>query len=196
MCDFVFMMHGHANEAVRLEALGDERDARDRDLLRPLSLGLGVTAASAATHPYAATKGSSSGCAATRSAAIEPSRQLPPRSLRGYALVYCEDFRGSQLPRGWFKFDGVPGGDPSGMFLPSHVKVAGGLLRLNTYRDAEANHNWATGGVCQCGLARTYGAYFVRSRGTSAATTTSSCSGRPRTSGLPRSTSTRPARAR
>ena len=132
-----------------------------------LLLGIGVTTASAATQPLLAKKSAPSGCSAGSLAHTEPSGALPPRSVRGYHLAYCNDFRGSQLPAGWSKFDGVPGGDPGGMFLPSHVLIAGGLLRLNTSRDASAGNNWATGGTCQCSVARTYGAYFVRSRVTS-----------------------------
>jgi hypothetical protein len=54
------------------------------------------------------------------------------------------------------------------MFVPSHVVVANGMLNLNTYRDPANNNGWATGGLCQCGVARIYGAYFVRSRVTGA----------------------------
>jgi beta-glucanase (GH16 family) len=43
------------------------------------------------------------------------------------------------------------------------VTQSGGLLSINTYKDAANNGNWATGGVCQCAIAQTYGAYFVRS---------------------------------
>lgn len=133
-----------------------------------LLLGIGVTTASAAAQTHVAKKSAPSGCrSAGASAHAEPSNALPMRSLRGYVLAYCNDFLGSQLPAGWSKFDGVPGGDPGGMFLPSHVRVAGGLLRLNTSRDALAGHKWATGGTCQCSIARTYRAYFVRSRVTS-----------------------------
>jgi hypothetical protein len=105
-----------------------------------------------------------SGCGLQGSDSTEPSGQLPPRQMHGYTLAYCNDFRGSNLSWGWGKFSGVPGGDPSGMFEPSHVVVADGMLELNTYRDPENDNRWATGGLCQCGVARTYGAYFVRSR--------------------------------
>ena len=105
-----------------------------------------------------------SGCSVQGAARSEPSHQLPPHAMRGYRLAYCNDFRGSKLSAGWGKFSGVPGGDPSGMFEPSHVVVANGMLNLNTYRDPALNNAWATGGLCQCGVARTYGAYFVRSR--------------------------------
>jgi hypothetical protein len=105
-----------------------------------------------------------SGCGTQGTTRNEVSSQLPPRRLRGYTLAYCNDFRGSNLSRGWGRFSGVPGGDPSGMFVPSHVVVENGMLTLNTYRDPANNNGWATGGLCQCGVAHTYGAYFVRSR--------------------------------
>jgi hypothetical protein len=84
--------------------------------------------------------------------------------LRGYTRDYCNDFRGSQLSQGWSKFSGVPGGDPSGMFEPSHVVVAGGALQLITSHDQSLGGRWATGGTCLCGRPQTYGAIFVRSR--------------------------------
>jgi hypothetical protein len=127
-----------------------------------------TTAAQAASSPAAsshlARHWAPSGCGIQGAARTEPSGQMPPRKLLGYTLAYCNDFRGSTLSSGWGKFSGVPGGDPSGMFEPSHVVVHSGMLTLNTYRDPSDNNNWATGGLCQCGVARTYGAYFVRSR--------------------------------
>jgi len=107
-----------------------------------------------------------SGCGAQGAVRNEPSAQLPPRrhAIGGYTLAYCNDFRGSNLTGGWGKFSGVPGGDPSGFFDPSHVVVQNGMLTLNTYRDPSNNNGWATGGLCQCGVARTYGTYYVRSR--------------------------------
>jgi beta-glucanase (GH16 family) len=50
------------------------------------------------------------------------------------------------------------------MFALSHVVVSNGVLSLNTFKDPLFKNIWVTGGLCQCGLARTYGAYFVRSR--------------------------------
>ena len=106
------------------------------------------------------------GCATAATAPEEPSHQAPPsvHFLRGYVRVYCTDFLGQNLPSGWMRFDGIPGGDPSGLFVRSHVVVSAGFLSLNTTRDPEHDNQWATGGVCQCALGRTYGAYFVRSR--------------------------------
>jgi len=96
----------------------------------------------------------------------DPSGRVPPGAseMAGYTLDYVNDFTGTSLPTGWAAYDGVPSGDPGGQFASSHVSVSGGLLRLSTWRDSAYANQWATGGVCQCGLGRTYGAYFVRSR--------------------------------
>jgi beta-glucanase (GH16 family) len=106
------------------------------------------------------------GCDATALAPSEPSRKAPPPSnwLAGATRVYCSDFPGTELPGGWGKFSGVPGGDPAGYFDPSHVVVDQGMLSLLTARESRINNRWATGGVCHCGVAQTYGTYLVRSR--------------------------------
>ena len=68
------------------------------------------------------------------------------------------------MPAGWNVFTGIPAGDPGGQFGAKHVVVTNGLLELNTWRDPTFQNRWVTGGLCQCGLGKTYGAYFVRSR--------------------------------
>ena len=96
----------------------------------------------------------------------EPSGVSPPgaHSLSGYDLSYVTDFAGTSLPFGWTDFNGTPGSDPSSRWASSHVVVSGGLLQLNTWQDPAYNNLWVSGGVCQCGVVRTYGAYFVRSK--------------------------------
>jgi len=96
----------------------------------------------------------------------EPSGMAPPGvdALPGYTLSYMNEFFGSSLPVGWDVFTGVPGGDPGGQFAANHVVVDGGLLHLNTWKDPKYQKRWVTGGLCQCGLAQSYRAYFVRSR--------------------------------
>lgn len=100
----------------------------------------------------------------TCSTKMGPSGALPATKLSGYTLAYCTQFTGTKLPKGWSKFAGVPGGDPTGLFVRSHVKVKDGELRLLTYRDVHKHDIWATGGSCLCALGETYGAFFVRSR--------------------------------
>lgn len=99
----------------------------------------------------------------------EPSGKAPPgpEALKGYSLSYVTNFPGTTLPAGWDVFTGVPGGDPGGQFGSAHVVVRNGMLQLSTWKDPTYKDKWVTGGVCQCGLSQTYGAYFVRSRVTS-----------------------------
>jgi hypothetical protein len=96
----------------------------------------------------------------------QPSGMAPPGryALPGYNLSYEYEFNGTTLPPGWDVFTGVPSGDPGGRFASSHVVVSGGLLQLNTWQDPAYGNRWITGGLCQCGVSKTYGAYFVRSR--------------------------------
>ncbi len=105
--------------------------------------------------------------------ASEPSGYAPPSAsaLAGYTQSYVSDFTGSSLPSGWYAYSGTPGGDPGGQFGSAHVSVSNGLLSLNTYQDPAYNNEWVTGGLCQCGLPHTYGAFFVRSRVTGAGPT-------------------------
>jgi len=100
----------------------------------------------------------------------EPSGLAPPApwAMPGYSRTYVADFTRGLNPYLWAKFSGEPGGDPAGLFVRSHVKIVGGELRLETYRDAADHRRWATGGVCLCGVPATYGAFFVRSRETRA----------------------------
>jgi Glycosyl hydrolases family 16 len=100
----------------------------------------------------------------------EPSGMAPPDpgALAGYTQSYVTDFAGSSLPSGWEVFTGNPGGDPGAQWGASHVTVSDGTLDLNTWKDPAYGNEWVTGGLCQCGVAQTYGAYFVRSRVTGA----------------------------
>ena len=96
----------------------------------------------------------------------EPSGLAPPSSndLPGYSLTYMNDFTGTSIPAGWSTYDGQPGGDPGAQWSSSHVVVGSGILSLNAWQDPAFGNSWVTGGLCQCGVAKTYGAYFVRSR--------------------------------
>lgn len=101
-------------------------------------------------------------------AVSQPSGWGPPSAsaIRGYRLAYVTEFNGHTLPQGWMAFAGSPGSDPGSRWAPSHVAVTNGLLRIETFRDSRFGNEWVSGGVCQCGRPRTYGAYFVRSRAT------------------------------
>lgn len=104
----------------------------------------------------------------------EPSGEAPPgpTAMTGYKRTYVNDFTGTKVPSDWNVYAGAPGsGDPGSQWAANHVVVSGGLLQLNTWQDPAFGGKWVTGGVCQCGLTSTYGAYFVRSRVTGAGPT-------------------------
>jgi hypothetical protein len=122
------------------------------------------TAATASVHH------ASNPCGSPARSSDEPSGLLPlkPTEFRGWTRVYCTDFRGTRLPKGWQRFSGVPKGDPVSLWARSHVSVHDGMLVLGTWRDGRYGGRWTSGGVCQCGHPMLYGAFFVRSRLTAA----------------------------
>lgn len=78
--------------------------------------------------------------------------------------VFADDFTGSGLGRNWFAYTGVPGGDPAGLFDPSRVRIAGGVLTIGSGFDP-ARRKWVTGGVSNRNrLRQAYGKYQVRFR--------------------------------
>ena len=104
----------------------------------------------------------------------EPSQLAPttPQALAGFVRTYVNDFTGAALPEGWDVYGGNPGGDPGAQFGPGHVSILHGLLQLSAWPDPAYGGEWVTGGLCQCGHAQTYGAYFVRTRVTGPGPTT------------------------
>ena len=98
--------------------------------------------------------------------ATEPSGFAPPgpTAIPGFALRYVNNFNGTTVPTGWTVFTGTPSGAPGGQFGSAHVIVSHGELQLNTWPDPKYQNRWVTGGLCHCGMVRSYGAYFVRSR--------------------------------
>jgi hypothetical protein len=98
----------------------------------------------------------------------EPSHIAPPpaNAMKGYNRIYVNDFHTWLPPTMWFLFQGVPKGDPSGLFEPSHVQVKGGMLEISTYKDPAYGDTWVSGGAGLYGIHPTYGAFFVRSRQT------------------------------
>jgi outer membrane protein OmpA-like peptidoglycan-associated protein len=96
----------------------------------------------------------------------QPSGEAPPAptGFPGYIQTYVNNFTGTSLPAGWGVFTGMASGDPGSQWGSAHVVVANGMLSLNTWQDPAYGNNWVSGGLCQCESAKTYGAYFVRSR--------------------------------
>ena len=137
-----------------------------------ISMG-GASFAGATTHrPHSSSHPPGSAASVTFPTGLpdanEPSGVAPPSStaLPGFVERYVTDFTGSSLPAGWSVFSGTASGDPGSQWAATHVSVSGGLLSLNAWRDPSYGGQWVTGGLCQCDVASTYGAYFVRSRET------------------------------
>jgi hypothetical protein len=100
----------------------------------------------------------------------EPSYFAPPGpgAMVGYKQTYVTDFTKKLNTQDWFYFRGIPEGDPSGRFDSYHVAVNHGLLKIGTWRDPRFGNQWVSGGAGLYGLPSTYGAYFIRSRETTA----------------------------
>jgi Glycosyl hydrolases family 16 len=82
----------------------------------------------------------------------------PPGSVAGWRLTYSTDFPGNSLPSGWLAYNGQPGGDQFGTWVPSNVSVSGGAMHLMATSSAQ-------GGVQFYGNPQTYGMYLVRMKG-------------------------------
>jgi hypothetical protein len=94
-----------------------------------------------------------------------PRGGMPTSEPRGWHRVFADDFaRGLSASR-WGRYSGQPGGDPGGLWAPSHVVVRNGILNLETYRDPRFGGRWVSGGVSSApALKQTYGKYEVRFR--------------------------------
>jgi beta-glucanase (GH16 family) len=89
----------------------------------------------------------------------------PPSQSGPWKRVFFDHFRHGLRPSRWGRYNGHPGGDPGGLWSPSHVVVSHGLLNLETYRDPRFGGRWVSGGVSSAlGLSQTYGKYEVRMR--------------------------------
>jgi Glycosyl hydrolases family 16 len=105
---------------------------------------------------------------ATASASASPHQAVgtggdgtsPPGSVAGWRLTYSTDFPGNSLPSGWLAYNGEPGGDPAGNWVPSNVSVSGGAMHLMATSSGQA-------GLQFYGNPQTYGMYLVRMKGDS-----------------------------
>ena len=89
----------------------------------------------------------------------------PPAHLRGWKLVFSDNFDRGLNSRRWGRYSGQPGGDPGGWWDPSHVVVRRGILELRTYRDPRFGNRWVSGGLSSAyGLKQRYGKYLARFR--------------------------------
>jgi beta-glucanase (GH16 family) len=97
--------------------------------------------------------------------AIPSGLAMPTTAPAGYKTAVADDFTGTSLNTAkWAKYNGQPGNDPAGAWLPSHDVVSAGTLTLKGYHEA-SNGRFTTGGVRQVfSAAQTYGQYMVRAR--------------------------------
>jgi len=84
--------------------------------------------------------------------------------LAGYHQTLSQSFTGTTLPKDWSVFNGPIHGDAGAFYDSRFVSVANGMLTLKTDRSVRNHEGWASGGLCQCGVQHTSGAYFVRSQ--------------------------------
>ena len=91
---------------------------------------------------------------------------MPTGDLPGWKNVFSDDFNGSSLnTSAWGPYSGQPGGDPGGLWDPSHVVVHNGVMELQSYQDPAHGGRWVSGGVSSArALKQTYGKYLVRFR--------------------------------
>lgn len=102
------------------------------------------------------------GIAASLAAALPLSRAGARREWRA---VFFDDFGHGLRSSKWGLYRGHPGGDPGGLWSPSHAVVSHGVLNLETYRDPRYGGRWVSAGVSSGpGLRQTYGKYEVRLR--------------------------------
>lgn len=89
----------------------------------------------------------------------------PPTSARFPKMVYYRQFKQALKPHTWTVYQGVPGCCDQSYWARSHVVSEGGMLRIQTYRDAAYGSRWVSGGVSMARLTnQTYGRWVVRFR--------------------------------
>jgi hypothetical protein len=91
---------------------------------------------------------------------------MPTGNIPGWKQSFTEDFNGGNLRDKWFVYEGQPGGDPGGWFLPTHVSESGGKLVITGSKESTPNGNiYATGGISNAKtFSQTYGKFEYRFR--------------------------------
>jgi beta-glucanase (GH16 family) len=103
---------------------------------------------------------------AADAAAHRPARGPEVNAPSPWELVFRDSFRGDTLdPRLWRRWHGTPANGLGGYWQRSHVRVTGGQLVLEGYREPALGNRWVTGGVGnRVGVVQAYGKYRVRMR--------------------------------
>lgn len=133
----------------------------------PVALASGQTTHSERSSRAAGTR--SRPAASTHAAAVTAKRfgpsgvLMPTKNPPGWREVFSDNFNGDTLNLDhWGAYTGSPGGDPNGVWSPSHVAVQNGELLLRSYE--EDGHYVSAGVSSEPGLVQTYGKYLVRYR--------------------------------
>jgi beta-glucanase (GH16 family) len=106
------------------------------------------------------------GSVATHAGSGPSGAAMPTGDIAGWRQTFSEDFNGGDLGSRWFTYEGQPGGDPGGWFLPSHVAQSNGRLVITGSKEQTPNGNiYATGGVSNSKVfSQTYGRFEFRFR--------------------------------
>ncbi len=144
-------------------------------MTRPVASGAsGTSTAATPTTSTTSVRTSSTASATTSStpaatsACSDPScESMPTGNLPGWRQLFADDFTtpGAPNPVLWHVYRGHPGGDPGGVWDPSHLWVTGGQLVDSAFQDPADGDQWASGGMIMApGYSQTYGKYEVRFR--------------------------------
>ena len=92
-------------------------------------------------------------------AARSAEASVPIGNLPGWTQILHEEFSTPLNPRRWGVYSGQPGGNPHGMWSPSHVELHLSAARLRGYRE---NGRFVTAGMMLNSVPQVYGKYLVR----------------------------------
>ncbi len=90
---------------------------------------------------------------------------LPAQASAAWKLRFSGQFRHGINTHVWTEYHGRPRCCQNTLWSRSHIKVKGGVLRLQNYRDGAYGRKWISAGISMGrSLNQTYGRYHVRFR--------------------------------
>ncbi len=132
----------------------------------PRSGQVAAPAASPTVDDAAADPTSSGGVTTVRHVGPPPSGvAMPTGDVAGWRQTFAEDFNSDFTAR-WNTYEGEPGGDPGGWWMPSHVSQRGGKLTIDAYEETTPNGRiYASGGVSNAKtFSQSHGRFEIRYR--------------------------------
>jgi beta-glucanase (GH16 family) len=125
-----------------------------------------ATSVATSSATVAPTSAPTSGSPPTQGGASPSGVPMPTGNIPGWKQTFADDFTSGNLEDRWYNYNGQPGGDPGGWFLPSHVTQTNGQLVIAGSRENTPNGNiYATGGVSSSKtFTQTYGRFEYRFR--------------------------------